>query len=300
MTRLDRLAIVFTIVALIAVVFGQHPRFVDDPNIGRRPISAAPPAQLEPGAPRVLEPVPERVRRPLPSPTPGDPLFSVNVGAIPPHATALGTSFSVGRGIWLTARHVANSGCRQIVMVVDKAPTPVEIKYLHPDADLALLQTPSRAAPALPVATADMIAGESGFSFGFPHGSLGAFEGTLLGRSRMQLEGHLEGTAPVLTWAEQRRFPETLESLQGMSGGPMLDDNGKVVGIMVAASVRRGRTFTVAPEIVRAAAQQFALNAATPRQASAREVETRPVSLGDAATALSGNSRIVETFCTPS
>jgi serine protease Do len=300
MRRIDGLAIAFTLASALAALFLQHQPLVYDPDTGRRPIPV-PPAPV-PGIaapPQAAGPIEGRVRRPLPGPSPDDPLFAVNVPEIPAHAVAIGTSFPIGSGLWLTARHVANGGCRQVLIMLGTSAVPTQIKYLDPEADLALLQTAPSAIPALPIASGEVGAGDTGYSFGFPHGVLGGFEGSLLGRSRMQFGGRLAGTTPVLAWAETRRFPDTLESLSGISGGPMLDESGNVVGIMVAASDRRGRTYSVAPEILRATRQEFGLFAPQARQAPASEVTTEPVSLPAAAAALRQEERIVETVCVP-
>ena len=95
-----------------------------------------------------------------------------------------------------------------------------------------------------------------------------------MGRSRMQLSGEINGTGPVLTWAEVVRYPDDLPALSGMSGGPVFDEQGKIVGIMVAASVRRGRIHTVAPEILQATAQSFALTDASANAEPVSDVAT--------------------------
>jgi hypothetical protein len=97
-----------------------------------------------------------------------------------------------------------------------------------------------------------------------------------------------------LAWVETKRYPDDIDSLAGISGGPMIDDD--VVGIMVAASVRRGRNYSVAPEILRAIEQQLG---AEPRQKSVRDVLGKPVALDVAASKLSKSSRIAETCCIP-
>ncbi|MDG1727230.1 MAG: hypothetical protein P8H57_08755 [Emcibacteraceae bacterium] len=51
-------------------------------------------------------------------------------------------------------------------------------------------------------------------------------------------------------WAEKIRVPNSNESLGGISGGPILNDNGEVVGIHVAGSVRRGRSFSSLPRTI--------------------------------------------------
>jgi serine protease Do len=299
MTRLDKFVIFLLAAAVFAMLVGGPRPGVFDPAVGRRPVpgpadTAAPPA---PTPPATIE---GRLRRPLPNPSPGDPLFTINVEPFRPGMVALGTSFSVGGGVWLTARHVANRGCRQVVLVVDGARIPAEIEFLHPEADLAVLRTGARAAPALPLSSAPVSVGETGFAFGFPSGRLGGTEDSLMGRTRMRLGGRLQGTGPVLTWAEVRRVPGELESLGGISGGPMLDENGAIVGIIVASSVRRGRNHTVAPEILRDIQRELPLFGPTTRSAPAREVATKPVPLLAVAAALSGDSGIAKTYCIPS
>jgi hypothetical protein len=79
----------------------------------------------------------------------------------------------------------------------------------------------------------------------------------------------------------------------------MLDDNGNVIGIMVAASVRRGRNYTVAPEILHKIEQELASEAPPSGTAPARDAVTQPVSLEHSANALSKNARIALTYCIP-
>jgi hypothetical protein len=120
-----------------------------------------------------------------------------------------------------------------------------------------------------------------------------------MGRARMKLGGRLRGTAPVLTWAELQRYPDDLPSLSGISGGPMLDDRGNVIGIIVAASVRRGRNYTVAPEILHKVQQELDLSKLQSAQIPARDAVAPPVSLDNSANAMSKNARIAETYCIP-
>ena len=115
----------------------------------------------------------------------------------------------------------------------------------------------------------------------------------------MKFAGVLAGTTPVLAWAEVRRYPDTLDSLEGISGGPVLDQNGDVIGIIVATSVRRGRDFTVAPQILGEIVRQLGLEQAQSAETPARDAVAPPVSLQRSASALSKEGRIVETYCIP-
>ena len=299
MTRLQRFAVMFLVLIVLPQVvaylipddFGLPP--IDDGD-GRRPLPApedATPPSTGDGPP------PERVRRPLPAAAPDDPLFSVETEALQPDEVALGTSFPVAPGTWLTARHVANGDCHSVVLVVNGRKVRAQIAYLHPQSDLALLKTPNVNGPALPLETGGVEQNESGYTFGFPKERLGATQDRLMGRSRMKLGGEINGTGPVLTWAEVVRYPSDLPALSGMSGGPVFDEQGKIVGIMVATSVRRGRIYTVAPEVLQAAEQSFKLTDASAEPVS--EVAADKVALSETASALYKSSRIVPTYCVP-
>lgn len=240
----------------------------------------------------------DRVRRPLPQPNADDPLSTVQDPPLESGEYSYGTSFPIGAGIWLTARHVANTSCAHVYMLVDGQRVGATIAYIHPDSDLTLLKTAAVNGPALALEDAPLEETDTGYTFGFPGGKLGATEDELLGRARMSVVGATHGTGPSLTWAELRRFPDSLDSLGGMSGGPMLATDGKIVGIMVVASVRRGRIDTVAPEVLQATAARYAPdNAAKAMPAS--EVAGQAVALDAAVRAFSRNEQIAKTYCLP-
>jgi len=234
-----------------------------------------------------------------PGAIPEAPTFTVEIEPIPPGMTARGTSFPLGNGLWLTARHVANEGCKQIILIVNGKNVPAQIKFLDPNADLAVLQTPPLAMPSLPIAAAGVAEDQDGFAFGFPSGSLGATEGRMIGRAHMKLGGRLDGTAPVVSWAELRRFPDSLESLSGISGGPMLNDHGNVVGIIVSSSAMRGRNYTVAPEILHQVQHDLGIRSGQSSVTPAHDAVAPPVQLDRSAAALSKNARIAKTYCIP-
>ncbi|MBM3525540.1 MAG: trypsin-like peptidase domain-containing protein, partial [Alphaproteobacteria bacterium] len=164
---------------------------------------------------------------------------------------ATGSAFSVDRsGLWLTARHVIQD-CRQVGLRGSRGWVRAQVAWVHPRADLALLRTES-GSTALPLSPEPLTRGLDGFAMGFPQGRPGAVHGKLMGRSQMQAEGRFNGRAPTISWAEVRRHPDFSGSLGGISGGPMLDGRGRLIGVVVAESPRRGRFDTIAPEVLSA------------------------------------------------
>jgi len=79
------------------------------------------------------------------------------------------------------------------------------------------------------------------------------YSSRLLGRENLVVRGHGARTEPVLVWAETGRTEGLQGTLGGLSGAPALDAQGRVLGVTIAESPRRGRIYTTAPEVVNAA-----------------------------------------------
>lgn len=165
---------------------------------------------------------------------------------------AAGTAFSVARsGVWLTARHVVD-GCRKAAIVVGPGSGVAVNVRIDPRGEAALLFTEGGAAP-LPLALGEPLhRGERAFHPGFPQGQPGEASSRLLGRENLIVRGRGARIEPVLVWAETGRTEGLQGTLGGLSGAPALDAQGRVVGVTIAESPRRGRIYTTAPEIVQA------------------------------------------------
>ena len=232
-------------------------------------------------------------------PTADLPLVDITTGKIPAGLTERGTTFYVGNDLWMSARHVINDECKRIIMIVDGKNVDAQIKYLDESADFAMVSAKlPKPVPALPIATQEMEEDHAAYTFGFPQGILGGTAVTYLGRTRLKLGGFLSGSAPVLAWTEDSRYPDDLDSIAGISGGPVIDEHGYVVGIIVAASSRRGRNYSVAPEILRDAAQKLGSTPAGDPD-PVRSLVTPPVTLATSADAMNKSARIVEIYCIP-
>jgi serine protease Do len=232
-------------------------------------------------------------------PTAELPLVDITTEKIPEGLTERGTSFYIGNGYWFSARHVVNTDCARIILIIAGKNVDAQIAYLDESADLAILRATVPSVPALALGNPDSDPTDLAYAFGFPQGKLGGTADNYLGRTRLRLGGRLMGTAPVLAWTELERYPAELDSLAGISGGPIVDANGYVIGIIVAASVRRGRNYTVAPEILLDAERQTLRDLSDIKRHPARDAVKAPVVLADAAKVLDQNARVAITYCIP-
>lgn len=205
-------------------------------SLNRRENADAPPAPPGDGEGALLGPV-----------TPFDPAVTVVSPDIPFQPSA-GTAFSIAdEGRWVTARHVVE-GCRRPAIVVDETrAVAADVRLAH-RADIAVLITDG-GPPAVPVAVDDQLRrGQRAFHPGFPQGDPGEVTSRLLGRETLQVRGRGQRDEPVLAWAEVGRTAGLDGTLSGLSGAPALDGQGRVIGVTIAESPRRGRIYTTAPD----------------------------------------------------
>ena len=69
----------------------------------------------------------------------------------------------------------------------------------------------------------------------------------MIGPTRMITRGRYRSDEPAIAYAEVRRHPSFTGSLGGISGGPIFNDAGEVIGVTVAGNPRRGRIIGTAP-----------------------------------------------------
>jgi len=190
------------------------------------------------------EPGPE-----LPKSHPFDERVLVQVGDA---EDGIGTAFAINEaGAWLTARHVVD-GCSRVGLAVGNGRmVRVDEVRTSEDSDLALLIT-DRAPVALQLdLDRDLRVGEPGYHVGFPQGMSGEAASILESRSNLITRGRYAMEEPVLAWAEKGRSEGIVGTLSGMSGGPVFDRDGAVIGVTVAESPRRGRIYTASPDSIR-------------------------------------------------
>lgn len=181
----------------------------------------------------------------LPNITPSDPGVVVEIDK---PSSGVGTAFAIdNKGTWLTARHVVDA-CDQVGLRIHGSKyTKVTVKNISGTTDTALLTSKWKRPPLARDFLTRRNIGEQGFFLGFPQGRPGEAAGTLLGRRRMMIRGRYTTSEAILAWAETGRSKGLKGSLGGLSGGPVFDSDGEVIGLVAAESPRRGRIYTVAP-----------------------------------------------------
>ena len=193
-------------------------------------------------------PAPDEIEGALLGPiTPFDPAVTVNAPDIP-FQPASGTAFSISRaGRWVTARHVVE-GCRRPAILVGGGRAVAADVRLAPRADIAVLLTRG-GADAVPVSSLQSLhTGQRAFHPGYPQARAGEVTSRLLGRETLKVRGRGQRDEPVLAWAEVGRTDGLGGTLAGLSGAPVLDRQGRAIGVTIAESPRRGRIYTTSPD----------------------------------------------------
>jgi len=200
-------------------------------------------------APEAPPPIPGESQLPLAETSP----FAAKVSPLKPKLeTVAGTAFSAASsGVWITARHVID-GCKQPAIVVADG-RGVAAKAQGFADDVAVLTTVG-GAPALPInAVSPLHRGERGFLPGFPQGAPGEAASQLLGPQTLRKRERAMAPEATMAWAEVGRTDGLTGSLAGLSGAPVLDSSGQVIGVTLAEAPRRGRIYTSTPDAMRRA-----------------------------------------------
>ena len=158
-----------------------------------------------------------------------------------------GTAFKIGFDTWVTARHVVE-GCLDVLVLQEKV-TNIIIPF---SSDLALLKTKPFESRTDQKFNSDIKKstrpGQEGFSIGFPTGKPGQAYLIFAGYVKMIQTGAYNLNEPVRMWVERQRQPKRLDMMGGISGAPIFDSDGNILGVHVANTVRRGRAFSVSEE----------------------------------------------------
>lgn len=134
-----------------------------------------------------------------------------------------GSGWIVGDGYLLTDRHVAGEGAKVKIRWSDGLETAGEVVRSDMRRDVSLIQTDTRGRPALAVRTAAIQPGDTVFAIGTPLSP--ELQNTVT-----------RGVVSAIRTIDGLMFVQSDVTVNhGNSGGPLLDEKGRVVGLAVLA-----------------------------------------------------------------
>lgn len=143
-----------------------------------------------------------------------------------------GSGFVAPDGRVVTNAHVV-SGTRSVsVLEVSGRRHPAEVVAFDPDADLAVLSVPSLRLPALEIGETPGAGASAAFA-GYPQARPLEVGPAQLQGSALTSMSSIDATASAAP-VEVLQFAGAVE--QGSSGGPLLDPDGRVIGVVFAES----------------------------------------------------------------
>ena len=226
--------------------------------------------------------------------TPFDPTVVVEAPTTPIQS-ASGTAFAVsGEGVWLTARHVVE-GCVRPALIVGGGRAVAADMRLSRRTDVAVLITEGGPQP-LPVSERGrrLRVGQVAYHPGYPQARPGEAVSRLIGRETLRVRGRGQHQEPVLAWAEIGRTEGLEGTLGGLSGGPAMDPQGRVMAVTIAEAPRRGRIYTTAVESLTDAAAELAI-----AEEYAPGVVLSRTNYGTVADDLRRDLRVAQVVCLP-
>ena len=180
-------------------------------------------------------------------------------------ASAIGTAWALaGSESWLSARHVTD-GCRRLGFLGGgRLPAAAG----HPQSDISAIPIGRRHGGGLELSRDPLTQDEPVYLVGFPSGEPAAVFGSVTATGILDHRslGHRE---TVVVVAQRKRVPPGSAELGGISGGPVLDADGNVVGTVIGGSARRARSII-------SIERNVAWLAATAGGASAASLDSRP------------------------
>jgi S1-C subfamily serine protease len=141
-----------------------------------------------------------------------------------------GSGFSIGGGYVVTNAHVVSGTNRHHVLTPDGGDLVATVVYFDPARDFALLSAPGLSAPALGFASASR--GTDGEVIGYPGGGPERIEPAVVDGA-VEAQGRDIYSANPVT---RQVYVISGKVRPGNSGGPLVDLQGKVLGIVFATS----------------------------------------------------------------
>jgi hypothetical protein len=159
-----------------------------------------------------------------------------------------GTAFSVSQsGEWVVARNSVGTCKHPFLNIGGNLGVPFKVREVKGADNYFIAQTEGGGRP-LPLADpASIKPGIRGFMPGFPGGEAGEATARLIGTTVLEHSKRGQGNETVLAWALAGHTDGLKTDLNKLVGGPVIDDNSRVIGIVIREDPRRGRIYTSVP-----------------------------------------------------
>jgi S1-C subfamily serine protease len=143
----------------------------------------------------------------------------------PPRPIGSGTAFAISQdGFFVTNEHVVQE-FKQIRLITAKGTFTAEIVAVDRATDLALLKIAAKTSPLAIASSRTLRLGATVATVGFPNITLQGFSPKLA-------KGEIASLAGIQD--DPKQFQISVPVQPGNSGGPMIDEKGNVVGVIVA------------------------------------------------------------------
>ena len=141
-----------------------------------------------------------------------------------------GSGFPIGNGMIVTNAHVVSGTADHRIQTVQGSVYPATVVFFDPEVDIAVLSVPGYAGPTLQLAAGDR--GTEGAVIGYPGGGPERVEPAVVDGA-VNAEGRDIYNANLVT---RQIFVLQSRVRPGNSGGPLVDTNGNVLGVVFATS----------------------------------------------------------------
>ncbi|PHR58305.1 MAG: serine protease [Robiginitomaculum sp.] len=213
-----------------------------------------------------------------------------------PRQSSSGTAFSLGNGVWMSAAHVAKDCDRTYILTGQGGWGSDRVRAysnISQRSDLSVLTTDWEKPAFVLASPRDLQRNQTAFFVGYPQGLAGEVTGKLVGRGRAIFAGRRHRAEPVLVWAITGRSKGMSGTVGGISGGPVFDARGQVIGVTIAETMRRGRLYSAAPRSIHKAVSKWGVKPKSPVAAGVFS-QTDYADQGDY---LRATGRVVKVIC---